>query len=489
MTLVVQSLDAAFAPDRLHFSWIDDPSETRGDGVDRDVKESGAFRLTNTSAEAVTILGAGLDGPFVIDGPALAGRTIPAGGALDVTVLFDRAQFQAPSGSAGAVNGASAVFTGQVRIETSAGTAPPVMLAGTWQPVSEGGYEPNVNEVWEAFGFSNRIEGLSTQNNGGRSVLDTKGSYAVFDDAEVLSPYWRIADGYDSFTVTQLGGFAGPLSGMNIDIHGLGDLGSLKRLWRVAPEDTQMILPDRATGGGAQAPATRSLDAGFIPDAWTGDAIFGFFIGEASSDPTLNTPGSYLRGADGSQWRTFNGGVTAMNEATGQYKPVEDIERIQQGQWIRSYAARDADGNAINHTYLLIYDTPDGNHDYNDVMLLVQGVTVAEYGPVLNVIGLSEGGAGSRLVFSNIENPNVSAATVALGGQVTRDQITLTLENAGEGVLDISGVAVTGPDADVFSASLTTAADGRQQLTVTFSGTDPARDRIAERYEAALVIG
>jgi len=380
----VKSLDAGFFQDRLQYSWIDNPAEKRGTGEDRDVKDTGVFSLVNDAAVATKVSAIAIDGPFRLAGPSPVGATIPAGGALDVTVVFDRALFDAPTGTVGAINTAPAVSSGAVTVRTSAGETLKMDLSLIWQPISEGGFEPNLNEIWEAFGFSNHIEGLTTANNGGRDVLDTDGSYIAFDETEILSPYWRIADGYDSFTVTQIGSFTGP-SPTNVDIHTPDSLSSLKRLWRVAPNDTQMVLPDRALVDNGEAPATLTLNGGFIPDSWTGDDVFGFRIGRASSDPTLNVVGDYLRTTDGDVWRTFDGS-SARNEETGAWKPIDALDLIQQGHWIRSYVAMDKDGRVVPDTYLIAYDYPKGNHDYNDVVLVVQGIAPAADGAAPPVV-------------------------------------------------------------------------------------------------------
>ena len=41
-----------------------------------------------------------------------------------------------------------------------------IHMAGFWQARDEGGWEPNVNEVWEVFGFGNQIDGLATTGGG-----------------------------------------------------------------------------------------------------------------------------------------------------------------------------------------------------------------------------------------------------------------------------------------------------------------------------------
>lgn len=490
MALIVQSLDAAFEDDRLHFSYIDDPTESRFGGPDRVFKDTATVRLTNPLAVPVTILDLAVDGPFVVEAPSQVGASVPPGGFVDVTVRFERTLFDAPTGSMGAVNGASAVFTGRLDVATSAGAAPPVTLAGLWQPVSEQGFEPNVNEIWEAFGFGNRVEGLSTQNNGARDLLDTQGALTPVDETEVFSPYWRIADPARGMKITDIASYSSAIGPVATNIHAPGsiELADLKRLWRVTPVDTQIVLPDRVTGSGGTAPATLAFSESFIPGSWLGDAIFGFYVEDSSTDTSLNISAEFLQGTDGSVWRTFDGGVSARSEETGEFRPVADLDLIKQGAWIRVFQAIDASGAPIENTYLMHYDNVNGNYDYNDAVAVIEGIEPARPNPVSEIRGLTPGAPDDRLVFTNIENPNVSAATQAIGGQVWRDEATLTLDAGASGVPNLDGISIVGPDADAFDFRLRVD-DDCLFLTVEFTGDDTARDGVAERYEATLVIG
>lgn len=61
----IQSVGPVFLSDRLHFSSLEDPAPT---GLaDRDLKEGGTVRISNSGAE-----------PLVIEGPELTGISIPA---------------------------------------------------------------------------------------------------------------------------------------------------------------------------------------------------------------------------------------------------------------------------------------------------------------------------------------------------------------------------------------------------------------------------
>ena len=85
-----------------------------------------------------------------------------------------------------------------------------IQLAGFWQARDEGGWEPNLNEIWQVFGFGNHVDGLSTLEGGGLSEVDTGGRYEAALEGEVLSRYWQVADGAETAKVTQLAGLHGP---------------------------------------------------------------------------------------------------------------------------------------------------------------------------------------------------------------------------------------------------------------------------------------
>ena len=261
--VAVESLDAAFLDERLHFSWIDNPASSAD--TDRDFKEGATVHVSNEGSEVLEVREAVIEGPFGLADPGqFDGLTLAAGQSVDVEVLFDRDAYQAPTADA-----ASGIFEGVLMLTTNDADSPVVSvdLVGFWQRRDEGGWEPNVNEVWDAFGFGNVIEGLATTGGSQNSTLSTNDVYAKTDATEVLSPYWRIADGHTEAKSTQITAFHGA-GGATIGIHGPGDKGGANdiQFWNHGGDQNQTLLP--LLGNGTFA--TRTFDNGDIPDAWEG---------------------------------------------------------------------------------------------------------------------------------------------------------------------------------------------------------------------------
>lgn len=347
--VAMQSLDPAFFPDRVQFSWIENPRSTPTSAqAPRDFKESGTVRILNPGPRPLVIREATLDGPFVLANPsAVNGQTVAPGQSLEVTVRFARDQYQPP-----AENPASGVFTGklQVRADGDAEAAVrSVALAGFWQAQDENNWEPNINEVWQVFGFANFIPDVPREYHGPNNPLNKDSLYEVCHPTEVLSPYWRIADGHQTAKITQIAAFHGP-SGATVGIHAPGDKSAAAQIifWSHRGDQNQTLLPLLEGPDGAFA--TRSFDRGTVPEAWAGDGTFGIVVAGFSSDPTLN-PG-------------------------GEKKPGEQ----QRGHLTRFFKALDQNGQVIPHVYLGIQDYSGINYDYNDNMFIIEGVEPAGAG-------------------------------------------------------------------------------------------------------------
>lgn len=492
MVLKLVSDDPGLFDNRLHYSYIDDPSPANG-RADRAFKDSGFVTLVNEGSTPAQILGSSLTGPFILAQPgAIVGAIIPPGGSLKVEVLFNRAAYNAPSGSFGTVDGASGVFSGSLVLTTNVpgSLRQEVQLAGFWQKEDQNSYEISLNELFTVFGLGNWIEDLPVRASGGRSILQTFGAELPVDETEIFVPYWRLAPGVTKAEVVQLAHYTGT-STVKIDIHEPGNLGAFKRLWRQAPEDTQTVLPRLPDGSFARI----DLTSAFIPDAWAGDDVFGLLVDITSSDATLN-PGEFRWIVDtaGVIYEVVNGTDARVRNGTEIVK-IANLDVVREGYYIRTFKALDSDGDVIPNTYIVVYDTPRGNYDYNDIVLVVSGVEpvgeIAQQSGVLVVEDLEQGAADARLVFTNIEIPDTSAAVAAIGGQEFRDTATFTLRNDGDGVLTIEGLTISGPGAAAFeivSAPTSVAAGASAEVVVRFIGTDTSRDRIASRYEATLTV-
>lgn len=238
--LAVDSLDAAYFSDHLVFNYLENPVQN---GFTRDYKEDGTVQLTNDTDSAVSLTGFALDGPFVLQSPgALSGTTLAPGQSIDVTVLFDRSQYDAPNAN---VDATSTIFSGELEVFSGDTIAATVQLRGFWQAMWENSQEPNLNEIFEAMGFGNRIENLTTIDAGSFDALSNFGVYEKADATEILSPYWQIAEGVETATVTQVAAFHGAASAY----FGIHEPGASPVQRRFADDPFFRRQPDAAAGG------------------------------------------------------------------------------------------------------------------------------------------------------------------------------------------------------------------------------------------------
>ncbi|MFC4171943.1 carbohydrate-binding protein [Microvirga sp. GCM10011540] len=446
--IAIQSLDPAFHDNRLHFSYLEDPNAVDPTAPDRDFKDSGTVRITNTGTQPLSVLDADITGPFVLANPAiLNGLTLAAGQSIDVTVLFNRAAYTPPTTN---IDATSTIFEGAIRLITNDAENPvsTIDLAGFWQSRDEGGQEPNVNEVWKIFGFGNVIENLTTRGGGENSTLSTNDVFAKTDPTEVLSPYWKLADGVTSAKITHIAAFHGT-GGATIQIHNPNNKGQNVQFWNHEGTDNQRLLPNV---GNDSTFATRTFTRNDIPDAWTGNDMFGISVAGLSSDPRLNPRGDVL------------------------------VPGAQQGHTVKMFQALDANGNVIPNVYLGIMDYTGINYDYNDNMFVIEGVAPVGFGQSVVVRGLDDAAADERLVFTNIENP-VNAS------QAFRNEATFTITNDGFAPLSIESITTANPAFQIVGTPPTSIAAGATaNVTVRFVGTHQGTTAGADLYRSTLTI-
>jgi len=413
--IAVESLDPTFFPDRLQFNWIDAP--TQNATTPRAFKADAMLRVTNEGVGPLTLTGHRIEGPFtLVDPDRIEGLTLALGEFVDVAVRFDRDAFTERA------NNVSGVVGGRLEIlsDDPAQGAAPITLSAFWQRVDEGGWEPNVNEVWELFGFGNVIPGLAFRDDL-PSPLFKDGLYEAFDDTEVLSPHWRIADGVDEAQITMIARYSGPTSGFQpLTIHRPFSKSAVALTFGATEPSTQTVLPGIAAARGGEGVsfdgvfASARFTRDSIPDIWQGDGVFGIAAANFSSDPNINGKGDIPADA-----------------------PPEAIF----GQWLRLFQALDADGVAIPNVYLGFQDFIGINGDFNETMFIIEGVTPVSTAPVNTVpAGVSTTG-GQPFVFGSANRIRVDDAD---SGLTPRFNVHLSVQ---DGVLDVGsapGVAVSG---------------------------------------------
>ncbi|WP_380052068.1 carbohydrate-binding protein [Falsihalocynthiibacter sp. SS001] len=470
--IAVQSLDAAYYADRLHFSFLQNPvnkDETR------DYKDEGTVRISNTGSEDLEFASAALTGPFdLVDPTIFDNLVLSAGESIDVTVVFDNSEV-----SPKPTSGVNSVLEGELTLVTNDAEDPfvTVDLAAFWQSNPEGGQEPNVNEVWELFGFGNEIEGLSYNGGGENSVLNFFDLHIPVDETEVLSPYWKIADGATEAKITQIAAFHGP-GGASLGIHGPGDKGNSNQINFGSHGGTanQTILPLQGNGNAF----TRTFDNSDIPDGWAGPDYFGIEVAGLSTDPTLNPTGSGQATQAQLDAKYPGQGYTVSD---GQVYDADGNE-VSDGYTVRMYQAVDAEGNVIDNVFLGVMDYTGINYDYNDNMFIIEGVAPVFDGASLEVEGLDAAAADDRLVFTSIDQP--------VSGQEFRNEATITLSNAGFAALAISAITFDGADAGSFeivgNAPTSIPAGGSVDVTIAFTGIDGVDDNAAVLQNASLTV-
>ncbi|QJF50330.1 carbohydrate-binding protein [Roseobacter ponti] len=468
----VQSLDAAFFSDRLHFSYLENNTAVT---TARDFKDSATVRIENTGSEDLEFLGATVSGPFdLADETVFDNLVLAAGQTIDIEVLFDNTEINPKP-----ANNQNGVQTGELTIVTNDAEDPfvTVDLAGFWQPRDEGGNEPNINEVWQLFGFGNQIDGLSLTGGGGSSTLDFFDLYLPEDETEVLSPYWQIAEGFTEARITQIAAYHGP-GGASLGLHGPGDKGGSNEISFGSHEgtDNQTVLPTRSN----DEQMTQTFTNATIPDGWTGDNVFGIEVAGLSTDPTLNPTGAGAPTQAQLDARFPGEGYTVVNGNVfdGDGNPISD------GYTVRVFQAVDPEGTAIDNVFLVVMDYTGINYDYNDNMYVIEGVQPVFNGAQFVVSGLDDAAADDRLVFTNIEN--------GPAGQEFRNEATFTISNPGFAAAAIEDITIGGADADAFEISGGSPAfinPGQSlDITVTYTGIDGVNDDAAVLQQAVLTI-
>jgi hypothetical protein len=474
------SRDAGFFEDRLHFNYIDLPDINSS--ITRTFKSTATLLVSNTGSSPLQISGFEIDGPFRLSNPAqLSNVTLQPGVEIAVQVEFDRAS-HTPT-----INNRNGVFTGELRIlsndlDTQVKT---IDLAGHWQDRDEGGWEANVNEIFEVFGFGNRIANLPFVDSTS-SPFNTGGLFAALDQNEVLSPYWRIADGFDSATITQIARYSGP-GGETVSIHRPFTRTTTALNMTNLASDSQTILPRPASGtsssvgtGGVIDPLFNSITftRATVPDSWQGDDIFGVVARGASTDPSLNF-----------------GETPAVPDPTEVY-----------GHFMRIFRALDKNGNVIPNVYLGLQDLQGLNYDFNDHVILLVGVQPVSRAPVhtlpTSVSVVEDGSTGFTGANAiRVADPDGVALTnrmtsflqVENGALSVAPGTGLTITGNGTGFVTIVAVTGTGTGNDAQSRLNAALATLVYTPDANFSGSDTLRivtnDRaLADRDTVAITV-
>ena len=316
--LTLENLDGVPFPDRLTFNRIQTPNSSTPNGV----HDQATLRVRNTGSDPLVISDLAIRGPWRTSATP---TTVAVGASVDIEVTFVAQNRGAKGG----------LYEGALVITSDAQNGPQttVTLGGFWQSVSEGGQEPNVEEIVEAFGYGTLI-----RKSGER--LNNNGKLMTIGD-EILQPYWQRADTSKGVTVRQLAAFH---TQGNTAKFGWTRQNEYAVNWVLTHEgsDGQSFLPRK---NNAQSPALST----FTPTV----SVFGFRSDPEHSDYAVNT----AQGRDK---------VDRQNGCTGDC-----------GHHFRIWPAKDRAGNAVPNTYIMVMDYAGINYDFNDNVYLVSNVTPA----------------------------------------------------------------------------------------------------------------
>ena len=313
----LENLDGVPFKDRLVFNRIQNPAT-----ADQGVHDLATLRVQNTGVEPLNITKLNITpaSDFELDKDIQLPATIAPDDYLDVPV-----RFVATSGD---------IRNGTLEISSDDADEPTteVELSGFWQSRSEGGQEPNVIEISKVYGYGSTIvEPGQKLNNAGRVE-------AIGD--EILSPYWKRANGAEPVSVRQLAAFHTQGNTAAAFWHSKGN-NTTNQIVRHAGIDGQSFLPRKNNQLSQPASGT------FNPSG-----TFGFKIDPEWSDPNKNNKGpDRTAGCDDS--------ATGADEC---------------GHHVRFWPAEDRDGQPIANTYLMVMDYAGINYDYNDNVYLVENI-------------------------------------------------------------------------------------------------------------------
>ncbi len=213
----------------------------------------------------------------------------------------------------------------QLEVESSDSDTPTasIGLGGTWQRQREGGNEPNVAEIVEAFGFQTTIANPGQPINN-KGVIEAIGE-------EVLTPFWTRADDTQPVYVRQLAAFHSCCP----------NVATFKIQPNISSDNTNNVLTHNGDDGQSYLPRKGS---GIGQSTVTpSNQYFGFKIDPENSDWDLNTQ------------------PTATDE----------------GHHFRAWPARDVNGELIPNAYLMVMDYAGINYDFNDNVYYVTNVAPA----------------------------------------------------------------------------------------------------------------
>jgi len=447
--------DAIPGSSTLVFNRIQNPNSTSAQnppGFRDTVHDTNTLQIQNTGNQPLVINSLSLSDStnWQIVNPPAAGTSIAPGGSLTITIKF--VATSAPShtdnqtNDTQTVNGVSltaagGVWNGTLTINSNDPTTPSrsVPLAGYWQNMSENENEPGLQTI------VNRLFGYGTViSNTYQPNYQNNGTTPVLYGEEVASGLWQSADPTLPVSVVQLNAFhtqwstyLGQLVEPATTLYWYPQGGGWQKLFQDQPGESQSLLPFLSG-------SSTAASASFSP---TG--VFGFNIDGEDSQDKLNTTDINTYG--------------------------------RSGHAVRFWPMRDASGNIIPNTWLMVNDYQNSefdNSDYQDNVYVVTNMHPAAQPATptdLNVVTALSGGlqlqwapvSGGSIAY------NVFRASSASGPFVQINTSTITQPSYTDSSAPVGSASyyrVVAVDRSSGAASIGATASG----TATTSGGTPS---------------
>jgi hypothetical protein len=453
--LGLDNLSAAPSTTRLVFNRIQNRNPADPAGFTDIVHDQNTLQIQNTGDQTLTISALNLsDTNWQIVNPPALPLNIAPGAKINVTIKFvattDPAHTGNQTNDTGTTNGisvnaAGGVVNGTLTILSNdpLRSTLTIQLAGYWQYMSESENEPGLATI------TNLLFGYGTTVAGSGPALPNNGTTPVYYGEEVASAYWYAADPTLPVEVTQLAAYHNQfLSGTSTQKTaqiGWYQPGSSTIQWLFAHQggESQSLLPTIA--GSNTLPAAGS----FSP---TG--AFGWNLDGENSLDSANTA---------------------------------DIALGRSGHSVRFFPARDASGNIVPNTWLIVEDYESSefaNSDFQDNIYLISNMRPATQAPAPAAAQAFGAAGGIQLQWVPVSDPNLTGYdiyrsaspsgpfvklnsapitssnyldTTAAAGTVSHYQIT-TVDSTGESeaVSEAATPAPAAPSSLVASAASTT---------------------------------
>jgi regulation of enolase protein 1 (concanavalin A-like superfamily) len=342
----------------------------------------------------------------IVNPPSLPAAVAP-GGSLTLTIKFiatsnpshaDNQTNDTMTTNGIPVADAGGVWSGTLTISSNdpVTASRTVQLSGYWQNTSESENEPGLQTITNRiFNYGTTISANYEPNyvNNGRTP--------IYYGEEVASGYWNVADPTLPVTVTQLVSYHSQFdltvnppnpTTATIGWYPEGNGNSVNNIFRTVTGEGQSVLP-YANGGSTSVPASGSF---------TPSGTFGWYLDGERSDDSLNTT---------------------------------DINSFgRSGHAVRFYPVRDAAGNLVPNTWLVVMDyqnTQFDNFDYQDNMYVVSNMRPVTQAPAPTDVQAFNVSGGVGLAWAPASDPNLAGynvyhATSAAGPYTKIDSSLIT---------------------------------------------------------------